>query len=199
MPFERSHPLLSRRFTPALVTAGTKEFYTVSEQGEFFVRVPGRLKRRAEASYRYHQRIDPTAPGPVAGQPPRPGSTPLHGGVESTTKTIPLTLRIFTPDGAEFTGSDITLADLNRYRRTRAGDSGRRALVPAVRRPNVCVRPGLGLRCGGLPNVRVWVLASVPEQPSHRRQRTEERGLNQPRRLRQDQLLSKRAHDHRQL
>lgn len=121
MPFELHHTLVSERFTPQKRTSGETAFFKVNLKGEFPVLFPGRVNRRASATFTHRVRVDSVDPEPVDG---RPGSTPLHGGVHAVNKIIPLTLRIFTPDGREFTATEITRADLNKFRDRRGAPSG---------------------------------------------------------------------------
>lgn len=114
MSFELRHTFVFKRFTPSLRTSGEQAFFTVNEQGEFPVLFPGRLNRGASATFIHKVRVDPVGPD----------STPLHGGFQTVDKIIALTLRIFTPDGREFTATEITLADLRKFRDPRGSPSG---------------------------------------------------------------------------
>src|SRR3970040_561581 len=100
MPFELPHTLVSERFTPQKRTSGETAFFKVNLKGEFPVLFPGRVNRRASATFTHRVRVDSVGPEPVDG---RPGSTPLHGGVQTVNKIIPLTLRIFKPRGCAYT------------------------------------------------------------------------------------------------
>jgi phospholipase C len=126
MSFELRHTFVSKSFTPSRRTTGEQAFFTIDEKGEFPVLFPGRLNRRALATFRQRIRIDPVDPvgaKPIDGQP-SPGSAPLHGRFKMVDKSIPLTLRIFTPDARELTAAEITLADLKKFRDLRGGPSG---------------------------------------------------------------------------
>ncbi|MDO8706231.1 MAG: alkaline phosphatase family protein [Sulfuricaulis sp.] len=124
MSFELRHTFVFERFTPSRRTSGEEAFFKVNEQGKFPVLFPGRLNRRALATFTHRVRVDPVGPESIDGEPPRPGSAPLHGGFQTVNKIIPLTLRIFTPDGREFTAAKITLADLRKFRDQRGSPSG---------------------------------------------------------------------------
>jgi len=124
MPFELLHTFVSKRFTPSLSNSGEDAVVAVNQRGEFQVLFIGRLNRRASASFTHRWREEPIGQEPLPGEAPPPGSTPIHGGFHSSHKTIPLTLRIFTPDGLEFTAPEITLADLRRFRDQRGNPSG---------------------------------------------------------------------------
>lgn len=115
MAFELLHKLIVERFTPKKQSSGESVQFKVDERGKFPVLFAGRLNRGAQASFTHRVRFD--TPGPD-------GSAPLHGGVNAVTKIIPLTLRVFSPDGREFTGTDITLADLRKHRDLRGSPSG---------------------------------------------------------------------------
>jgi phospholipase C len=123
MPFELVHTLVSQRFTPQRRTSGDTATFKVSLKGEFAVLFPGRVSRRASASFTHRLRVESLGPEGADGEP-GPGSTPLHGGWQTVSKTIPLTLRVFTPDGAEFTATEITRFDLNRFRDLRGAPTG---------------------------------------------------------------------------
>lgn len=122
MSFELLHPLVSERLTPRKRNEGELEFFTVNEQGTFPVMFTGRLNRRATATFIHRLRVEPVA-AEVGGRP-RPGTAPRHGGFQTVTKIIPLTLRVFTPDGREFTKTDISRADLLQHRDLRGNPSG---------------------------------------------------------------------------
>ncbi len=124
MSFELPHTFVSKSFTPSRKTVGESQFFKVNEQGTFPVLFPGRLTRRAAATFNHRFKVDAVGPESIDGEPPRPGTAPLHGGVVTTTKIIPLTLRIFTPDKREFAATEITRADLAKFRDLRGGPSG---------------------------------------------------------------------------
>lgn len=124
MSFEIGHTFVSKRFTPSHRRSGEEAFFKVNEHGEFPVLFPGRLNRLASATFTHRVRVDPVGPEPIVGQPPPPGSTPLHGGFETVNGIVPLTVRIFTPDGREFAATKITLADLRKFRDLRGLPSG---------------------------------------------------------------------------
>ena len=124
MSFELHHPFVSERFTPVRRTSGDETFFAVSKEGRFAVLYPGRVRKRVSATFTHRFRVsDPEGPETIDGRP-RPGSHPLHGGFESVTMNIPLQLRIFTPDGREFTATEVTLADLRKFRDLRGTPSG---------------------------------------------------------------------------
>ncbi|HEX3248346.1 MAG TPA: alkaline phosphatase family protein [Pyrinomonadaceae bacterium] len=124
MSFELPHTLISRRFTPETHQSGKETFFTVSLKGEFPVLFTGQLRHFTKATFKIKERAH-HASEPIEGQPSDPGSTPLHGGFETVDRPMSLTLRIFTPDGQEFTGNKITLADLRKFRDLRGLPSGR--------------------------------------------------------------------------
>jgi phospholipase C len=115
MPFELTHKLVSRELAPRKQAEGEFEFFTVSLEGSFEVLFPGRLIRGLSASFN-HRFKPPVSPGePV----------PVQGGSQTDKKLIVLKLRIFSPDGVEFTGTEITAADLRKHRDLRGRPSGR--------------------------------------------------------------------------
>ncbi len=115
MPFELTHNFVSRELAPRRQSDGEFEFFTVTAEGTFEALVPGRLVRRAVATFLHKSKTHP-----VPGEP-----VPIHGGTQTTTEVIPLKLRILSPDGAEFTGTEITPADLRKHRNLRGAPSGR--------------------------------------------------------------------------
>lgn len=117
MSFELHHTFVSKRFTPTRRTSDDQTFVTVNEAGDFQVLFPGRLSRRLSATFsqRFPVPTIDTVDGP---------KEPLHGGFETETNNIPLKLRIFTPDGREFTANEITLKDLRKFRDLRGSPSG---------------------------------------------------------------------------
>lgn len=122
MSFELHHTFVSKRFTPLLQKSGEQVFFKVNERGEFPVLFPGRLKGRVSATFTERRRVTPVVPESGDEQPP--GSTPLHGGFVTVTKNILIKQQIFTPDGREFTATEITLADLRKFRDPRGKPSG---------------------------------------------------------------------------
>ena len=123
MSFELHHTLVGRRFTPEERRSNAQTFFSIKLQGRFTVLFPGLLVRRASASFSRKVRVD-NPQDPSDENPQRPGTTPLHGGLETVTQPISLKLRIFTPEGSEFTASKITLADLRKFRDLRGRPSG---------------------------------------------------------------------------
>lgn len=115
MPFELTHNFVSKELAPRKHSEGEFDFFTVSLEGTFEVLFPGRLIRRASATFSHKFKVPRIEGGPV----------PLHGGTETVNKFIPLKLRIFSPDGAEFTGTEITATDLRKHRNLRGAPSGR--------------------------------------------------------------------------
>ncbi len=114
MPFELTHNFVARNFTPQKRTDGEFQTFRVSLEGKFEVLFPGRLIRRASATFSHKIKVPR-----IEGQP-----VPLHGGTETINKIIPLKLRVFTPDGAEFTATEIAAADLRKHRNLRGAPSG---------------------------------------------------------------------------
>lgn len=114
MPFELTHKLVSRELSPRKQTEGEFELFTVSLEGSFEVLFPGRLIRGPSASFNHKFR-----PPVITGD-----AVPLHGGLHTVNKLIVLRLRIFSPDGVEFTGTEITAADLRKHRDLRGRPSG---------------------------------------------------------------------------
>jgi hypothetical protein len=99
-------------------------FFTVNLKGAFPVLFPGQLRRFTSATFKVKVRVA-SVPHPTDGRTPHPGSVALHGGLDVVRESIALTLRIFTPDGQEFTANKITLADLRKFRDLRGFPSGR--------------------------------------------------------------------------
>jgi phospholipase C len=178
MSFNLQHLLVS---TPLEVTEnsapGGGVFFAVAAQGDFNVLYPGRLSKRVLASVRHSMRIDtpstdpPPLPPVIDGGPshppshPSPTPDPLHGGVQVTVETFPVALRIFTPQGEEFSGQEVTLADLRKYRDLRGVPvghwrytlSGRSRTYTPVAALNETVTDPKGL-------IELAVIETVPSQ-----------------------------------
>jgi len=122
MSFQLHHHLTAKSFKPVLTKSDKDSFLKVNEKGDFAVLFPGQLKRRASATYTELVKIDPKITDTV---PDEPGTTPLHGGIQSINHSIPLKLRLFTPDGREFTANQVTLADLKKFRDQRGRPKGK--------------------------------------------------------------------------
>jgi phospholipase C len=89
-----------------------------SAGGSFDVRFPGQLRRFAQATFDVSVFVAPVTPvGPGPGGPAGPTlAGTQQGHFETESRTLPLKLSIFTPDGQPFTASQVTLADLQRFR-----------------------------------------------------------------------------------
>jgi len=134
MPFTLQHILVSERLEPFTHETTEGTYFTVAAQGKFTVPYPGRMRKNVVATVRHSMRIDtpemPTGepPFPIEGghpQPqPQPVPQPLHSGVQVTTEGIPLKLRIFDPDGNEFTRDEVTIEDLRKFRDLRGTPRG---------------------------------------------------------------------------
>lgn len=81
--------------------------------GDFLIRHPGALNIFTYAVYYIHIKGDLIPDGGT--HTPRPQTEP---------KTLPVSVRIFSPDGLEFTASHVTLDDLNRFRDLRSVSQG---------------------------------------------------------------------------
>lgn len=90
-----------------------------SARGSFDVKFPGQLRRFARATFDVSQFVD--AVEPVG---PRPADA-RQGRFETATRTLLLKMTVFSPDGLPFTGEQITLADLRRFRDARGLTHGR--------------------------------------------------------------------------
>ncbi|HEY0730359.1 MAG TPA: alkaline phosphatase family protein, partial [Pyrinomonadaceae bacterium] len=90
--------------------------YSVNKKGEFQVLFPGRLILRTSATF--SQRV------PLPDLIDVDDTLPIHDGFQIVPQEIPLELRIFTPDGREFSANEITLADLKKFRDLRGSPVG---------------------------------------------------------------------------
>ncbi|MCB9646273.1 MAG: hypothetical protein H6730_06700 [Deltaproteobacteria bacterium] len=124
MPFQLTHTLVSKSLKLQRRQEGDQVRVVVRDEGTFDVLFAGALTRRASAHFYHRIRVDPVGPEPVGGEPPRPGTTPRHGGYETVRHTVPLTLELFTPDGKPFTADTVTVADLQKHRDLRGSPSG---------------------------------------------------------------------------
>jgi phospholipase C len=139
MSFELQHTFVAQRFSFTRRTVGDQTFYSVNKTGHFPVLFPGRLILRTSATF--VQRI------PIPDLNDVDDTQPLHGGFQIVTEEIPLDLRIFTPDGREFTANEITLADLKKFRDLRGSPAGmwsyrlRGASDPIVNEDSIITTP----------------------------------------------------------
>jgi phospholipase C len=118
MAFTISHTVLATRIAPVAVTAGGMTHFTVNLSGTFDVLYPGTVHPGAAATVVYKTTVAAEDTGPA-----RPGTTPLHGGNTTTTDTIHLTVVIHDPAGQVFTATEVTAADLQKFRNLR-GEPG---------------------------------------------------------------------------
>ena len=116
MSFVLRHQVASAQFRPTRRTSGAETFFTASKEAQFAVLYPGPLGAHAMATFTHRFRVD-VPEGPHSGHP-------THGGYETATIIFPLELKIFTPDGSQFTATEVTLADLRKYRDLRGAPSG---------------------------------------------------------------------------
>jgi len=121
MPFELRHTFVASRVTPKLRKTGGFAFYEVELRGEFTVLTPGRLIFDTYAEFEHRRRETAPPTEETEGE----GTTALQGGFVTSVIEIPLTLKLFTPDGREFAANGITLADLRGFRDARGAPSGR--------------------------------------------------------------------------
>jgi phospholipase C len=135
MPFTLQHVLVSEALLPATHETAEGTYFTVNAQGSFQLLYPGSLQKGREATVRHNMRIDvpdtsvPEPPPGIDGVPGHPlhpihPLRPPHGGVDVTLEPIPLELRLFDPNGQEFTRDDVTLSDLQRFRDLRGTPIG---------------------------------------------------------------------------
>ena len=134
MPFILEHVLVSRQlqFQEGHGRAGEPSSVTsfhLSTRGTFQVLYPGSLRLILTASVRHSQRQSPppsfdppSLPPVIDGFPTGPRTPPPpqvrlpHNGVYSEEEDIALQLRIFDPDGVPFTRTEVTIADIKKYR-----------------------------------------------------------------------------------
>jgi phospholipase C len=122
MSFKLQHILVSERMEPQTHESGDEVFFTIAHHARFSILYPGRLLRSVTASVRHSTRIDPVHTpdgGPIHGVP-----QPLHNGVQVVRERIPLEVRLFDPDGEEFTRDEVTLEDLRKFRDLRGTPRG---------------------------------------------------------------------------
>lgn len=117
MPYTLRHVLVDHALRLRIDSDGDTAVVRCSDSGSFRLRFPGPLSRGARAQYTLRVRNEPTGPEPGV---PRPRAGPFR----TQTLTLPVTLKIFAPDGREFTGTQVTLADLARYRDARGVTQG---------------------------------------------------------------------------
>ena len=121
---------------------------TYSLSREILIRHQGRLQGFAFAEYFIHEQADDTAPRPL---PKR--------------VDLPLTIKLYSPDGLEFAARNVTLDDLNRFRDLRNvsqgswrlevyGDSGP---IPISHKDGLFVSAGKA-------TVKAWLEEPVPSQ-----------------------------------
>ena len=85
-----------------------------SGRGDFAIRHPGPLSVLASGSYTIHMTVDTSGPdGTVHTTRPK-----------TQIVTFPISVRIFSPDGLEFTAREVTPDDLRRFRDLRSSSQG---------------------------------------------------------------------------
>lgn len=113
--FMLTHTLVSRVVTPTRTdTLDNKVIYNVNLNGKFLVLFPGKLSYDASAFTKIISVDESVGPDSDHGRPPRP--RPPQGGVSSPIIFKDLKFQISTPDQRHFTATEVTLADLQRYR-----------------------------------------------------------------------------------
>jgi phospholipase C len=165
MAFQLSHTLVSKRFEPQVeISDANPEEITLSvkQQGEFAVLVPGPLTLAPSATYLVRERTPPDGSEPIDGELDSPGTTPLHGGFRNVRKNIPVKLRVFTPDGQEFTAPQITLADLRKFQDLRGAPTGPWRYSLVGQKTHVFIEPDETLLGEAKGGVTISVLETVP-------------------------------------
>jgi phospholipase C len=137
---------------------GSLEDVTVLQQGQtvrvkyssssdFSIRHPGALHRFFSAEYLFHPKAD-GASAPTIGRAP-----------------LPLSFKVFTPDGLEFTAPNVTLDDLNRFKDLRGASQGNwRCEVSGDSGPIDLSEQGWSLVLPGQAIVSFWLVEPVPSQ-----------------------------------
>lgn len=115
MPLELRQTYISESVRAQKREDDGRTYFRVDKSGRFLVLHPGPLVKKATASYKL---IDRTGPSSRPDDGERQPTDPETGtsASEISEVDIPLTLRLFTPDGIEFTAGAVTLADLRRTR-----------------------------------------------------------------------------------
>ncbi len=140
VPFIEEHTYASRSTLVTVTSASDrKAVASFHAQGKLRVRHPGRLIRRAGASYAVRMFIENTD-----------AESTGRGKFVTTEHTLPVTLEIMTPDGQLFTANEVTMDDLRRFRDPRGvslpwtfrvtGESGPVTVDPPETPPNQATR-----------------------------------------------------------
>ncbi|MDR0781094.1 MAG: hypothetical protein LBF16_10445 [Pseudomonadales bacterium] len=133
MPFTLPHTLISEGLYPETHENPDGSFYfTVTASGNFTVHYPGQLSTDVAVRVRNSEPLQappniapPTLPLGIDGVPetygsirnPAPSISPLMASKPTVyEEEIPLDFRLFDPSGQRFTGSEVTLADVRRFR-----------------------------------------------------------------------------------
>lgn len=110
MSFVQHHSLVNRKFIPTQGAFGDRTFFFVEESGQFAVLNPGRIQHRVSAGFGLRFQVH------------RPKNQPDEFPLVE--HRIQLQFAILTPDGREFNGTEVTLADLQKFRDLRGRPHG---------------------------------------------------------------------------
>ena len=112
MPFIIDHTVASGTLKPTAHNSRAGAFFRVRGSGAITAIYPGALSKWAWAQFSLRTKILDDAPHSG------------HGGFNTTTKEFPVNIRVFTPDGLEFTQPVVTIEDLYRFRDLRGVSAG---------------------------------------------------------------------------
>ena len=119
MPYNLSHTLVNQAPPMRIDTAsGRSAVVRCDGTGTFRMRYPGQLRVAASAGYVLGHFVERRGPNNT-----HPDGTP-KGRWQSVTRPLALIVTIRTPDGRDFTGTQVTGADLARFRDLRGVTQG---------------------------------------------------------------------------
>jgi phospholipase C len=126
---------------------------TYSMSRDFSIHHPGSLHRFLYAEYLFHPKADGAGPT-ERGQTSRP----VIGRA-----ALPLSFKVYSPDGVEFTAPQVTLDDINRFRNLRGASQGNwHCEVHGDSGPIDLAEQGWSVVMPGKATVKFWLVEPIP-------------------------------------
>ena len=128
---------------------------TYSFSSDFSIHHPGSLHRFLYAEYLFHKKAD-GAGATERGQTSRP---------ETGRAALPLSFKVFSPDGVEFTAPQVTLDDVNRFRDLQGASQGSwHCNVHGDSGPIDLAEQGWSAVTPGQATIKFWLVEPIPFQ-----------------------------------
>ena len=154
MQYTISHVYIDEPGNLSILKHGDTKRVRFSSSGDFLIRHPGVLNISTYAYYYIHMLVDVTTSGPNGPQhTPRPKTQEV---------SLSVAVKIYSPDGLEFTAGNVTLEDLNRFRDLRSVSHGTWRYEAYGESDPIFVTDQDGSVTGGDSNIRIALDETPP-------------------------------------